>query len=70
MPEIIASLRKGEKSLLDARNALAATELVFATYESARRRERISLPLEGVDGHPLLEMLRERDAIPEGTMVS
>jgi predicted dehydrogenase len=70
MPEILASLQNGEKSLLDARNALAATELVFATYESARRRERITLPLEGVEGHPLLEILREADAIPEGTMVS
>jgi predicted dehydrogenase len=70
MPEIIASLQKGTKSLLDARNALAATELVFATYESACRRERISLPLEGVEGHPLVELLREKGAIPEGTMVS
>lgn len=69
MPEIIASLQTGEKSLLDARNALAATELVFATYESARRRERISLPLEGVEGHPLLEMLRENGSIPEGTLI-
>ncbi|HEX8834488.1 MAG TPA: Gfo/Idh/MocA family oxidoreductase, partial [Abditibacteriaceae bacterium] len=70
MVEIIDALQNGKKSLLDARNALAATELVFATYESARRRERISLPLEGVEGHPLVELLREKDAIPEGTMVS
>ncbi len=69
MPHLIASLQNGAESLLDARKALAATELVFATYESARRRERVSLPLEGVEGHPLVEMLREKDAIPEGAMV-
>jgi len=40
------------------------------SYESARRRERISLPLEGVEGHSLLELLREKGTIPEGTMVS
>jgi hypothetical protein len=51
------------------RRLLATTELIFATYESARRRERISLPLEGVEGHPLMELLREKGAIPEGTML-
>lgn len=69
MAEILDSLQNGKKSLLDAQNALAATELVFATYESARRRERVSLPLQGVEGHPLLELLREKGAIPEGTMI-
>jgi predicted dehydrogenase len=69
MAEVIGSLQNGEKSLLDAHNALATTELIFATYESARLRKRISLPLEGVEGHPLLEILREEGAVPEGTMV-
>jgi hypothetical protein len=30
---------------VSARRALQATELIFATYESSRRRGRIDLPL-------------------------
>ncbi len=42
------------------RYALRATEPLFAFYESARLRERISLPLKGVEGSPLTQMLEER----------
>lgn len=34
------------------------TELIFATYESSRRRGRVDLPLE-VEDSPLLSMLEE-----------
>ena len=40
--------RGGEPELSDAR-ALRATELIFATYESARRGGRIDLPLQADD---------------------
>jgi phytoene/squalene synthetase len=36
--------------------ALQATELIFATYESSRRRGRVDLPLE-IDDSPLIAML-------------
>jgi hypothetical protein len=36
---------------------MRATEILFALYESARRHERIELPLSGVTGNPLHEML-------------
>jgi len=43
---------------LSSRKALQATELIFATYESARRRARVYLPLETEDS-ALLTMLDE-----------
>ncbi|MEW6356941.1 MAG: family 16 glycoside hydrolase [Planctomycetota bacterium] len=48
----------GEKeSILSSRKALQATELIFATYESARRRARVYLPLDTEDS-ALLTMLK------------
>jgi hypothetical protein len=37
---------------------LQATELIFATYESSRRRDRIQLPLDTADS-ALIAMLKE-----------
>ncbi len=53
----IDCLRAGRASTLCSRNALRATELIFATYESSRRRGRIVLPLRTRDS-ALLTMLR------------
>ena len=47
--DAIECLLEGRKSILDSENALQATELIFATYESSRRRGRIHLPLEAED---------------------
>ena len=69
MAEILAALQNGTPSLLDARNALQTTELIFATYESARLRQRVELPLQGVTSHPLLEILRAEDALPPNTLI-
>ena len=69
MAEILGCLENGTTSLLNAQNALRATELIYATYESARRRERVELPLQGVDEHPLLEILRAANAMPEGVLI-
>ena len=69
MAEILGCLASGAKSILDAQNALRTTELIFATYESARRGQRIELPFEGVDAHPLLEILREAGTMPEKVLI-
>lgn len=52
----VECLIKGEKSILCSANALRATQLIFATYESARRRQRVLLPLD-IDDSPLITML-------------
>ena len=44
--------------MLSGRKALQATELIFATYESSRRRGKINLPLD-VEDSALLTMLQE-----------
>ena len=41
--------------VLSARKALQATEVIFATYESARRDARVDLPLE-VEVDPFTHM--------------
>ncbi|MGV3614148.1 MAG: Gfo/Idh/MocA family protein [Fimbriimonas sp.] len=43
--DVVESLREGREPELSARKALMATELIFATYESARRGGRVELPL-------------------------
>lgn len=61
--DVVHSLETGQKSLVDVSNALATTELIYATYESARRRGRIDLPLT-IDDHPLADML-DNGVFPE-----
>ena len=43
--DLLACLELGEISLLSADYAVQATEIIFATYESSRRRGRVDLPL-------------------------
>ena len=52
----VDALRAGQEPELSARKALQATELIFATYESSRRRGRVDLPLE-IEDSPLLSMI-------------
>ncbi|WP_318568638.1 Gfo/Idh/MocA family oxidoreductase [Salinigranum marinum] len=54
--EVVRSLDEDRESELSAANALQATELIFAAWESARRRGRVSLPLE-IDSNPLEELV-------------
>jgi len=54
--DLVDALKTGHEPELSARKALQATELIFATYESSRRRERIDLPLD-IDDSPLLSMV-------------
>lgn len=62
--DLVESLQTGREPLLSARRALIGTELIFATYESCRRRGRVDLPLTE-DDSALLELLRENNAMPE-----
>ena len=54
--DLIDALQTGREPELSGRRALRAAELIFATYESSRRRARIELPLE-IEDSPLLAMV-------------
>jgi predicted dehydrogenase len=54
--DLIESLEVGRSPRLAADNALRATEVIFAAYESARRRGRVDLPL-AIDDSPFRAML-------------
>jgi predicted dehydrogenase len=56
--DVVAGIDNDEPSELIADNALQSTELIFACWESARRRGRIDLPLD-IDDNPLEEMVEE-----------
>jgi predicted dehydrogenase len=56
--DVVNALKMGRESELAARKALQTTELIFATYESSRRRGRVALPLQ-IEDSPLLSMLRD-----------
>ncbi|MBI2191324.1 MAG: Gfo/Idh/MocA family oxidoreductase [Planctomycetes bacterium] len=54
--DAIDALHGQREAELSGRKALQATELIFATYESSRRRARVDLPLK-IEDHPLVSML-------------
>ena len=60
---LVDALKTGREPELSGRRALQATELIFATYESSRSRQRIDLPLQ-IEDSPLASMLQE------GTLVA
>ncbi|MFC7141016.1 Gfo/Idh/MocA family protein [Halosimplex aquaticum] len=62
--ENVRCLREGETPELGAENALNATELIFATWESSRKRGRVDLSLE-IDDNPLVEMVESGELTPE-----
>jgi predicted dehydrogenase len=55
--DTVDALKSGREPELSARKALQATELIFSTYESSRRRGRVDLPLE-IEDSPLQSMLQ------------
>jgi predicted dehydrogenase len=61
--DLVETLDTGREPELSARKALRATEVIFATYESSRRRARIDLPLE-IDDSPFLSMLAAGEVGP------
>ena len=56
--DLVDCVKTGREPVLSGRNALQATELIFATYESSRRRGRVDLPLD-VEDSALLTMLKD-----------
>ena len=56
--DLLDALRTGREPELSARRALRATELIFATYESSRRRGRVDLPLD-IDDSPFQARVTE-----------
>lgn len=62
--DLVDALKTGREPELSGRRALRATELIFATYESSRRRGRIDLPLQ-IEDSPLVDMV-EHGALPAG----
>ncbi len=52
-------LSSGAEPELSHRKALRASEIIFALYESVRRRARVELPLEGVTDNPFVTLLAE-----------
>ena len=61
--DAIDCLQSGRKCQLDVSNALKATEIIFACYESSRRRGRIDLPLD-IEDNPLAAMVENGDLNP------
>jgi UDP-N-acetylglucosamine 3-dehydrogenase len=66
--DLVDALERGREPELSAARALRATELIFASYESSRRRGRVDLPLT-IDDSPLLTML-DRGDIGRGETVT
>jgi UDP-N-acetylglucosamine 3-dehydrogenase len=54
--DLIDALKTGREPQLSAQRALQATEVMFATYESSRRRGRVDLPLD-IEDSPLDAMV-------------
>ena len=61
--DVVDAVATGRESLLSARNALRSTEVIFAAYESSRRRGRVDLPLTQAD-HAFVSMLERGDIGP------
>ncbi len=56
--DAVDALRNGHEPLLSGHNAIRATEVIFATYESSRRGGRVDLPLD-ISDSPLQARLDE-----------
>ncbi|SMO53906.1 Gfo/Idh/MocA family protein [Halorubrum cibi] len=54
--DAVEGLKTGSEPELSGEGALRATEVIFAGWESARRRGRVDLPLE-IDDNPLVAMI-------------
>jgi len=61
--EGVDALREGSESELCARNAMNATEIIFACYESVRRRGRVDLPLT-ITNNPLVDLVERGEIKP------
>ena len=62
--EVVGALEEGRPCEISGQSALRATELIFASWESSRRRARVNLPLE-VDDNPLESMVETGELTPK-----
>lgn len=62
--DTVRALRENREPELSASRALRATELIFASWESARRRGRIDLPLS-IEDNPLAAMVESGQLQPD-----
>jgi predicted dehydrogenase len=58
--EVVEALREDREPEISGRNALAGTELTYASWESARRRGRVDLPLD-IEDNPLDTLFGDED---------
>ena len=61
--DVVESLETGREPELSSHRAIQTTEVIFATYESSRRRGRVDLPLD-IEDSPFLAMLEAGDVGP------
>ncbi len=64
LEDVVESIDGEQAPLLSGENALRATELIFGTWESARRHGRIDLPLD-IDDNPLISMIESGELQPK-----
>jgi len=57
LADVVDALLAKREPELSARQALNATEIIFACYESSRRRALVTLPLD-IEDNPLAEMIK------------
>jgi len=61
--DVVDALLTDREPELSARKALNATEIIFACYESSRRRGIVRLPLD-IEDNPLAEMIESGALLP------
>lgn len=61
--DLIDALQDGREPTLSARHALGATEIIYAIFESSRRRGRVDLPLT-IQDNPLAAMVEAGELRP------
>ena len=62
--DLIDSLKVGREPELSSQKVMRTTEVIFATYESSRRRARVDLPLD-IEDSPLHAMIESGDLVVE-----
>lgn len=62
--DVVSAIEEDREPTISARNALNATEIIFAGYESIRRRGRVNCPLD-IDDHPLEALVESGNINPD-----
>ena len=60
--DVVDALLTGREPELSGRKALNATEIIFACYESSRRRALVTLPLD-IQDNPFAEMTKSKESM-------